>query len=129
MTYAVADRWMRFRVPIAGPLIDLYAGGVLAWLLRLNSPAAPLHGPLASAMIMSVVFLLLDTNPFLPTDGSRALEALLDDELARRAAFTRDAVVLSTKRVIWTYRLACAVYLCTIAFLAGMLWLLGRGNT
>jgi putative peptide zinc metalloprotease protein len=124
-TYAVVDRWLRFQVPIAGPLIDLYAGGVLAWLLRLNSPTSPLHRPLASAMILSAVFFLLDTNPFLPTDGSRALEALLDDELARRAAFTRNAVSLSSRRAIWTYRIASVVYLCIIALLAG--WL-GRGN-
>jgi Zn-dependent protease len=120
--YAVLDRWQRFRVPIAGPLIDLYASGAFAWLLRLNSPASPLHMPLTSAMILSTVFFLLDTNPFFPTDGSRALEAVLDDELARRAAFSRDAVSLSTRRVVWTYRLSSAVYLCIVALLAGVLW-------
>lgn len=121
-TYAVADRWLRFRVPIAGPLVDLYVAGAAAWLLLLGSAGALFDAPLVSIMILSTVFLLLDTNPFGPSDGSRALEAILDDELARRSAFGREGTTLSTKRSIWSYRFASALYICIVMLLVGVLW-------
>lgn len=120
MIYAVSDRWARFRVPMAGPLVELWAAGAAAWL-SLHPAAARIGGPLASIMILSIVLFLLDMNPFLPTDGSRAMEALLDDELARRAALARHGLTLSTRRAIRIYRLICALYLCLIISLAVIL--------
>lgn len=121
-TYAVTDRWLRFRVPIVGPLVDLWAGGIAAWLLRLGSLSPHMHASVASVMFLSTIFFFLDTDPLLKTDGSRALEALLDDELARRAAFMKSGKTLSAKRVIWSYRFACVLYLCVVTILAVTLW-------
>lgn len=121
MIYAVADRWTRFRVPIVGPLVGLWAAGAAAWL-GLHPAAGPVDGPLASIMMLSLVTFFLDMNPFFPTDGSRALEALLDDELARSAALARHGATLSTRRAIRIYRVFCALYLCTVATLVVLLW-------
>lgn len=125
-TYAVAGRWARFFVPIVGPLVDLWAAGVAAWILQLGLLGGRLQSALTSFMLLSTVFFLLDMNPLLQTDGSRALEAILDDELARRASFAQPRKTLSSKSVIWSYRLACFLYACAIAFLVMLLWIKSR---
>ena len=125
-TYAVASRWLRFFVPIVGPLVDLWAAGVAAWILQLGLLGERLQSALASFILLSTIFLLLDMNPLLQTDGSRALEAILDDELARRAAFARSGKTLSSKSVLWLYRLACFLYACVVAFLVMLLCINSR---
>ncbi len=125
MIYAITDRWKRFRVPIAGPLVDLWAAGAAA-SLSLYRAAAPIDGPLATIMILSIVCFFMDVNPLLPTDGSRAIEALLDDELARRAAFARQGATMSTQRAIRIYRLTCVLYVCMIVSLAVIVWMESR---
>jgi len=122
MIYTVDDRWARWRVPIAGPLVELWAAGAAAWL-TLAVHAAPIQGASSAVILLSLALFLLDMNPFLPTDGSRAIEALLDDELARRAALGRRRATLSSPLSIWIYRSACGLYACTITPLGIMAWI------
>ena len=101
--YQIRGKFQRFRVPAAGPLIDLLAAGTAAWLLLLlDSPT--LSPALTTLFLISMAFVYLDTNPFAPSDGSRMLEALLDDELARRSALSRKRSGLSYWKSVWLYR-------------------------
>lgn len=86
--YKVANRWKRFSIPAAGPLVNFLSTGLAAWLLLLWPMSAELQGVLAFILAVGLLFVYVDTNPFGPTDGSHMLEALLDDELARRNAWS-----------------------------------------
>jgi len=118
--YQIRGKSQRFRVPAAGPLIDLLAAGTAAWLLiLLDSP--PLAPALATLFLISMAFVYLDTNPLAPSDGSRMLEALLDDELARRSALSRKRSGLSYWKSVWLYRTAIFFHL-TISSLFVWYW-------
>jgi putative peptide zinc metalloprotease protein len=105
--YLVSDRWRRFWIPAAGPLMDLLVAGAGA------AGALATHGVWAHrcayASLIASIFVFLDLNPFGPTDGSHMLEAWLDDELARLTALSRRRARMSP--VSSKYRLACIAYL------------------
>ena len=70
-------------------------------------------------LLLSGLFVYLDSNPLTPSDGSHMLEALLDDELARASALSRRPTTLSTRLVINTYRLACIGHFLVAALFLG----------
>ena len=108
--YQIREKYQRFRVPAAGPFIDLMAAGTAAWLLVILDSSA-FTPALVTLFLLSMAFVYLDTNPLAPSDGSRMLEALLDDELARRSALSRKRSGLSYWKSVWLYRGAIALHL------------------
>src|SRR5206468_11474523 len=72
-------------------------------------------------LLLSGLFVYLDTNPLTPSDGSHMLEALLDDELARASALSRRRAALSTRPVVNTYRLVCVVHFLVAVLIVGWL--------
>ncbi len=118
--YHVARRTPRFWVAAAGPVVDaLGAGAAAAWLL-----ADPGNAAAQTLLLLCAVFVILDTNPLAPSDGSRMVEALLGDELARRSALTRERARLSHFKTVAWYRIACSLHLQASAALLVAWWLL-----
>jgi putative peptide zinc metalloprotease protein len=110
--YRVARRAPRFWVAAAGPLIDFLAlGAAAAWLLACGDVASAPGRAASTLFVLCAVFLYLDTNPLSPSDGSRMVEALLGDELARRSALTRQRARLSGMKTVAWYRIACSSHL------------------
>lgn len=104
--YRLEHRAPRFWIAAAGPLVDFLAlGAAAAWLLAGGDAAA------ATLFLLCAVFLYLDTNPLTPSDGSRMVEALLGDELARCSALTRQRARLSGWKTVAWYRIACSTHL------------------
>lgn len=108
--YCVARRAPRFWVAAAGPLVDaLGLAAAALWLLLAPSGAS---APVATTLfLLCAAALYLDTNPLAPSDGSRMLEALLGDDLARRSALSRRRARLSTPATVAWYRAACSLHL------------------
>jgi putative peptide zinc metalloprotease protein len=109
--YRVSARWSRFWIPAWGPLVDLLAAGAAAWVVLHTAGLGAVGHASRYVFLLSLAFLYFDTNPLTNSDGSRMLEAALDDELARRAALTRYRARLSPWYVIVWYRLACVLHL------------------
>lgn len=86
-SYRLASRWRRFMIPAAGPLINLSAAGASAAALLHGGWSTEATAILQGLLTASLLFVYFDTNPFVASDGSHCIEALLDDELARRHAF------------------------------------------
>lgn len=103
--YLVSGRWARFWIPAAGPLVNLLGAGGAAWIALLAGAG---HPDVAAAAIYTVMLCLMwvvfDTNPLGPTDGSHMLEALLDDELARRNALGLRGMRAPERRAALFYR-------------------------
>jgi putative peptide zinc metalloprotease protein len=111
LAYRVADRWRRFWIPAAGPLIDLIAAGAAAWVVVWTGGAGAVGHAAGFLLVLCLFFLFFDTTPLTASDGSRMLEAGLDDELARRSALIgRRARALSPPPVVAVYRLAGAMH-------------------
>jgi putative peptide zinc metalloprotease protein len=119
--YRVAERWRRFWIPATGPLVDLLASGTAAWMVVLTHGNGLVGRVSLYVLLLSGLFVYLDTNPLTPSDGSHMLETLLDDELARVSALSRRRAALSTRSVVNTYRLVCVVHLLVAAFIVGWL--------
>jgi putative peptide zinc metalloprotease protein len=110
--YRVTKRAARFWIPAGGPAVNLVAAGVAGWsLLWLGDRAPAAQAVLAFVFVLSAIFVYLDTNPLAPSDGSHMLEALLDDELARRSALSRTRARLSSARTVAIYRVAASLHL------------------
>ncbi len=120
--YRVANRWQRFSVPAAGPLVDLLAlGAAAAWLFWAAPAGSALHAA-QTLFLLCALFLVLDTNPLAPSDGSRMLEAVLGDDLARRSALSRTRARLSSRKTVAFYRIACSTHLQSSALLIYLWW-------
>jgi hypothetical protein len=120
--YRVSSRWSRFWIPGCGPIMDLFAAAGGAALVVLTGGEGRIGAASQYLLVLSLFFLYFDTNPLVASDGSRALEALLDDDLARRTALTRRRRRLSSWHVIVLYRLACVLHVA--ATLALVSWLI-----
>jgi putative peptide zinc metalloprotease protein len=121
--YLIADRWRRFWIPATGPLVDLLASGTAAWVVVLTHGSGLVGRASLYVLLLSGLFVYLDTNPLTRSDGSHMLEALLDDELARASALSRRRAALSSRTGINLYRLVCAVHFLVAALIVG--WLVG----
>jgi|GEM_PF-6030965 len=119
--YQIRGKFQRFRVPAAGPLIDLLAAGTAAWLLVLFDSTS-FSPALVTLFLLSMAFVYLDTNPLAPSDGSRMLEALLDDELARRSALSRRRSGLSYWKSVWLYRATIVLHFAISALFIWYWW-------
>lgn len=116
--YVIAGRMRRASIAAAGPLVDLLATGIAAaWLMAGGGRVAQ------TLFLLSAIFFVLDTLPLTPSDGSRALEALLDDDLARTSALSPPSRRgrLSGMREIALYRVATSMHVQTVA-VASYLW-------
>ena len=102
--YRIGDRWRRFWIPAAGPLVDFLASGTAAWTVVLAGGDGVVGRASLYVLLLSALFVYLDTNPLAPSDGSHMIEALLDDELARTTALFRHRARLSTRSAINMYR-------------------------
>jgi putative peptide zinc metalloprotease protein len=121
--YRVASRARRFWIPAAGPAIDLLAAGAAAWGLLWAGDAHPaLTAALAIVFVLSAAFVYLDTNPLGPSDGSHMLEAVLDDELARRSALSRTRARLSSRWTVSIYRTVATLHLQAAIVVAWLWW-------
>jgi len=119
--YRVAERWRRFWIPATGPLVDLLASGTAAWVVVLTNGNGLVGRGALYVLLLSGLFVYLDTNPLTPSDGSHMLEALLDDELARASALSGRRAALSTRPAINTYRLVCVVHFLVAVLIVGWL--------
>jgi len=119
--YLVAERWRRFWIPATGPLVDLLASGTAAWMVVLTHGYGLVGRASLYVLLLSGLFVYLDTNPLARSDGSHMLEALLDDELARASALSRRRAALSSRTGIATYRLVCIVHFLVAALIVGWL--------
>ncbi|ETX12954.1 hypothetical protein OCH239_15155 [Roseivivax halodurans JCM 10272] len=121
--YRIRNRWHRFAVPAAGPATDLVAAGAGAAMVLL---AANADGGLAHAgqtlMLTALLFLAFNTNPFMPSDGSHMVEAVLDDEMARKSALRLRGSPLSDRRDVAFYRAYASSHLQGIACLLWFWW-------
>lgn len=120
-SYRLADRWRRFMIPAAGPLVNLAAAGASAVLLLAGGWSAGTTAVLQGFATISLLFVYFDTNPFAGSDGSHCIEALLDDELARRHAL-RPATAGSATDSVRRYRLAALLHSVTAALLFWLWW-------
>ena len=105
-SYMVTSRWKRFWIPAAGPLINLLSSGLFASLFILYPEGTSfinIH-EIGTLFFLSIIFTFIDTNPFSATDGSHMLEAWLDDELARRAAWFKLEDSLTSRKTIQRYK-------------------------
>lgn len=122
--YQLRDKWRRFWIPAAGPLVDLLAVGASAWVLAAGLGGEAVAESAAFVFVLCTVFLYLDTNPLTPSDGSKMVEALLDDELARRAAFRGARSSIAVRRNMHVYRLVSIAH-ASIAAIVLYLWWTG----
>jgi len=121
--YRVQGRWQRFCIPAAGPLVNFLSAGAAAWVLVLVVPGHPeLQDAVRFVFMVSLLFVYFDTNPFGPTDGSYMLGALLDDELAKRNAFSFRQLRPGDRPAAVRYRIVAMVHALTGTTLIG-LWL------
>jgi hypothetical protein len=121
--YRVKNRMDRFWIPAAGPIINLVATGIAAWWLISLRPDQLEAIDLARQMVfLCAVFVYLDTNPLGPSDGSHMLEAILEDELARRNAWSFKRLRDFDQHTAVRYRVACIVHM-VIATACMFLWL------
>ena len=110
--YSLKKKSHRFWIPAAGPIINLCSAGLMAWIIILSPQLSPYAlEVLVYIFILSMLFVYLDTNPFTASDGSHMLEALLDDELARRSAFSKQASALSDKAGLAIYKRVSVAHL------------------
>jgi putative peptide zinc metalloprotease protein len=120
--YSLKKKSDRFWIPAAGPIVDLCSAGVVAWILilspQLGTAAVEV---LVYIFVLSMLFVYFDTNPLTASDGCHMLEAVLDDELARKSALSKQPATLSNQKGITVYRRACMVHL-TLAIIALLYW-------
>lgn len=110
--YRLKEKSKRFWIPAAGPLVDWCAAGIVAWIILLSPGLGETAvEALSYLFILCLLFVYFDTNPFTASDGSHMLEALLDDELARKSALSRQQATLSAHSGIKLYRRACVAHL------------------
>ena len=111
-TYLLTDRWKRFAVPAAGPFVNLLAAGACAALLAAGGVAPAWIPAVRTVLFASLLFVFFDTNPFAASDGSHCIEALLEDELARRHALVPRPLERSAEmRPARRYRICMALHL------------------
>jgi hypothetical protein len=122
--YLVRERWHRFWIPAAGPLVNFLAAGAAAWALAVSGlHAGTLFDFLSTIFLLSALSVVMDTNPVMPSDGSRMLEAVLDDELARLYAnFRVSAATPAQRRTVILYRWVCLLHVLATVLLLG-LWM------
>ncbi|MDP0926814.1 M50 family metallopeptidase [Paracoccus onubensis] len=121
--YLVRSRWRRFAVPAAGPAVDLIAAGIgAAMILLATDPAGAIAHIGQTLMLVSLLFLVLNINPFMPSDGSHMVEALLDDELARKSALRLRGSPLSDRRDVAFYRAYASGYVQGLVCLMWFWW-------
>lgn len=109
--YQVTNRVARFWIPAAGPIINLLAAGGAAWALVMQPVnQGPTVELLQVLFMLCMIFVYLDTNPLGPSDGSHMVEALLEDELARRNAWVFRKLREFDYYTAVRYRYACLVH-------------------
>jgi len=106
--FRLRERRPRIWISAGGPLVDLVAVGIAAWL-AVAVPGAIGHAA-AYFVFLGLVTLLLNLNPLVGSDGSHILQAALDDDSVRVAVRGRQRPVLTTPRAIRIYRYACLAY-------------------
>ena len=119
--YRIADRWRRFWIPATGPLVNFLASGAAAWTVVLTGGNGLVGRASLYVLLLSGLFVYLDTNPLIASDGSHMLEALLEDELARATAVSRRRAGLSRRSVIRTYRLVAVAHVIVAALIVAWL--------
>lgn len=122
--YQLADRRSRFWIPAAGPLVDLAACGTAAWMIVTGSDAlgSTAAGAMPFLFLASLIMLLMNLNPLMPSDGSNMLSALLNDELARRSAISLRASPLSRPMDVAIYRIVTSLFWQGLAVLLWFWW-------
>jgi putative peptide zinc metalloprotease protein len=120
--YRIRSGWRRAAIAASGPLVDFIAAGAASWLVLLV-PGGAVHAAGRTLLLLSACFVFLDLNPLAPSDGSRVIEALLGDELARASALSRRRAALSSRRTVAIYRVACSIYVQALALGACIWWI------
>jgi len=114
--YLINSRLKRFSIAAGGPVSDLVFGGAAAWALLGDETKSPLLSTIAS---VGLILFSLGTSPLRQGDGSHMLEALLNDDLARKSALSTTPARLSRARDVALYRGACVAHV--------LLWLVILG--
>jgi Zn-dependent protease len=109
-------RERRALIPLAGPLVDL-AVFVTAAAVRRNVEDATLHAAATFVALLTLVTLVLALNPFLPSDGAHALEAIFSDEQLRRAAIRGQRGPFTRSSHVAIYRGCSAAYVVGLVLL------------
>ncbi len=111
LAWTIEPSTRRFWIPAGGPLVDLLAGGAASWLLVTSGPGGALGAVAWLVALYSLIAVDVGTSPIPVGDGSHLLEALLDDELARRAALGRGQHRFVRPHSVRIYRLVAAAHL------------------
>lgn len=110
--YSINDKFKRFWIPAAGPIVNLCSAGVAAWVMILTPGLSPAElAAWSYLLVLCMLFVYLDTSLFTASDGSHMLEALLEDELARKSALSAKPSSMSSTHTTRIYRLACLAHL------------------
>ena len=121
-SYRIPGRWRRFMIPAAGPFTNLVAAGAAASALLYGGWGGETTALLQGFLLFALLFLFFDTNPFTASDGSHCIEALLDDELARRHALRPAVPQVTDLGVVKKYRAAMACWAALSALLFVAWW-------
>jgi putative peptide zinc metalloprotease protein len=121
-SYRIPGRWQRFMIPAAGPFTNLLAAGAVAAALLFGGWDSEVTAVLQGLLLFCLLFLFFDTNPFTASDGSHCIEALLDDELARRHALRPAVATVTDPAVVKRYRAAMVAWAAIGALLFAWWW-------
>lgn len=120
--FTVKDRWSRFLIPAMGPLCNLLFAGLAALALSFGALTGEYQRVTESFLLVSLLFVFFDTNLLGSTDGSHCLEALVDDELARKYAFKKPSSSTVDSSSVKIYRRSILVYFIIVVTLFGLWW-------
>jgi len=121
-SYRIPGRWQRLMIPAAGPFTDLAAAGAVAAALLFGDWGAETTVVLQSLLLFCLLYVFFDTNPFTASDGSHCIEALLEDELARRHALRAAVPQVTDLGVVAKYRTAMLAWVLVCALLFAGWW-------
>ena len=119
--YRVTERWNRFKIPAAGPFTDLFFCGLASWAVMIDIQNLQVSQTANFVMILSLLILYFNMNPFTPSDGSHMLESLMNDELLREVAVYGRKSGFTNPKAVMVYRLACVLYL--VVFIVTVVWI------
>ena len=110
--YSISNKYKRFWIPAAGPIVNLCSAGVAAWVMILiPGLGAAEMGAWSYLLVLSMLFVYFDTSLLTASDGSHMLESLLEDELARKSALSANPSSISSTYTTRIYRLACLAHI------------------
>lgn len=120
--YREASSGPRIAIAMAGPWSDISCAGLAAWAGVVWDDVEYLRNVAFVLTMLCLGLAAANLNPFRRSDGSRALEAVLNDDFARQNALGKRRSPLSSELSRRRYWLACMAYLLVLPLLAWRIW-------